>query len=114
MPDQIERAKARNVNDAHFELMQADQISTIEKQVDDIIDFRILHHIPEWKTVIAECYKKLSAGGVIYIIERYRVLSKLADTFLEWQHPEEALITVAEFETEMKRHGFVTNKKSIG
>ena len=46
---------------------------------------------------MAECYQLLSSGGAMYVIESYRFLSKLADTFLEWQHPEEALFTVAEF-----------------
>lgn len=50
----------------------------------------------------------------MYIIEPYRFLSKLADTFLEWQHPEEALFTVSEFEKAMKQTGFVTRKKTIG
>jgi len=38
----------------------------------------------------------------------------MADIFLEWQHPEEALFSVKEFESEMSKIGFSTKKKSIG
>ena len=115
MEDQIDLARSRNLVDANFELMDATKISSLgQHSIDEIVDFRILHHIPEWKSVIEECFEVLSPGGAMYVIEPYRVLSRLADTFLEWQHPEEALFTVAEFENQMKKIGFITRSKTIG
>lgn len=115
MEDQIDLARSRNLPGANFELMDATKISSLgQYSVDEIVDFRILHHIPEWKSVIAECFEVLSPGGAMYIIEPYRALSKLADAFLEWQHPEEALFTVAEFKNEMEKLGFVSSSKTIG
>lgn len=115
MEDQISLAQQRNLKNAEFKAMDATQIAIFGKgQIDEIIDFRILHHVPQWKRVLAECYQLLSSGGAMYVIEPYRFLLKLADTFLEWQHPEEALFTVAEFENEMKKLGFSIRSKTIG
>ena len=115
MDDQISLAQQRNLKNAEFMVMDVSQIAMFgESEIDEIIDFRILHHVPEWRSVLAECYKLLSPGGAMYVIEPYRFLSKLADTFLEWQHPEEALFTVAEFENEMRILGFEIRRKTIG
>ena len=120
MPQQIELAKRRNVKNSQFELLDATQIDKLSSsglfphQVEEIVVFRILHHIPEWKKVLKESYEKLPPGGSIYIIEPYRFLSKLADLFLAWQHPKEALFSTAEFEQEMRQLGFQIESISIG
>lgn len=115
MADQIGLANKRNLNGADFKLMDVTEVSSLGvKNIDELIDFRILHHIPEWKSVLLECYKLLAPGGAMYVVEPYRIMSKLADTFLEWQHPPEALFSVAELEKEMASIGFTTRKKTIG
>ncbi len=115
MPEQIELAQSRNVPNATFKLWDATHLTDLsDEKIDEIVVFRILHHIPEWQEVLRQCYQLLSHDGAIYIVEPYRLLSKMADLFLAWQHPEEALFRVVEFEEEMKRVGFVTKKISIG
>jgi len=120
MPEQIELAKQRELENCQFQILDATEINntTISKmagpQIEEIIVFRILHHIPEWKKVLKASFDKLPPGGSIYIIEPYRFLSKLADLFLEWQHPKEAMFSTSEFEKEMHRLGFKTKTVSIG
>ena len=115
MEDQIGLANNRHLFGADFKLMDATEIGSLGvDKIDEVIDFRILHHVPEWKNVLLECYKLLSPGGAMYVVEPYRAMSKLADAFLDWQHPSEALFKVDELEKEMQRIGFTTRKKSIG
>ena len=127
----IEYLKKRNISRQYkiaknyfekdqFKIIDATEINKLAKnemissQIEEIIVFRILHHIPEWKKVLKASFDKLPPGGSIYIVEPYRFLSKLADLFLAWQHPEEALFTTAEFEREMRYSGFQTKIVSIG
>ena len=120
MPEQIELARQRKIENCQFKIFDATEINNLTKneiftsQIEEIIVFRILHHIPEWKKVLKASYDKLPPGGSIYIIEPYRFLSKLADLFLAWQHPKEALFTTTEFEIEMRHLGFQTKTVSIG
>ena len=120
MPQQIEIAKQRKLLNCQFEILDAIEINNFTtnkmsaSQIEEIVVFRILHHIPEWKKVLKACYEKLPPGGSIYIIEPYRFLSKLADLFLEWQHPKEAMFSTADIEQEMRQLGFQTKTISIG
>jgi len=115
MPEQIDLAKQKSIPNSQFEIADATQMDQLRTApIDEIIVFRILHHIPQWKAVLQASFDKLSTGGSIYIIEPYRYLSKLADLFLDWQHPEEALFTTREIQQEMHRIGFKTSITSVG
>ena len=115
MPEQINLAQQRNIRNSQFKVLDATRINQLNTPpTEEIVVFRILHHIPEWKAVLKASAEKLSPGGSIYIIEPYRYLSKLADLFLAWQHPPEALFTTAEIRQEMHQLGFATKVTSVG
>ena len=73
--------------------------------VDTVVDFGIIHHVPDWQQSIEEISRVLRPGGLVLFEEVPRhVLDTWAfRTFTV--HPRENRFEAAEFAAELARHG---------
>lgn len=113
MPEQLEIAQARQLPNAVFVEGSADDLSRFpEKSFDAVLDFCILHHVEGWRTFFDECRRVLKEGGSIYAADLSKRCIHMVDALLHWDHAEEALFTLQEFEAEANRRGFKTAAKT--
>lgn len=113
MPEQLEIARERGLQNAVFIEGSADDLSRFPAQsFDAILDFCILHHVEGWRTFFDESRRVLKDGGSIYAADLSKRCIHMVDALLHWDHAEEALFTLQEFESEANRRGFATVKKT--
>ena len=90
-----------------LELYVADATAIPEpnESFDAVIDFGILHHIPDWPAAVAEVARVLRSGGRFYFEEvtRQALDRWFYRTFLE--HPADNRFTAEEFVSTLERHG---------
>ncbi|RSM39572.1 16S rRNA (cytosine(1402)-N(4))-methyltransferase [Actinoplanes sp. ATCC 53533] len=72
---------------------------------DAVFDFAIVHHIPAWRTALAEIARVLRPGGRFYFDEvTARVLARPTYRAL-FDHPTTDRFTADDFRAELHRHG---------
>ena len=84
------------LEDAHFDM---------------IVDFMILHHVEGWRRFLDEAFRVLRPGGEMYINDLTRKGVHLTDFFLHWNHAEEPLFSMEEFEQQARESGFTTVRR---
>ena len=113
MPEQLAIARERKLLNAGFVQGSADDLSMFPDQsFDAILDFCILHHVEGWRTFFDESRRVLKDGGGIYVADLSKRCIHIVDTLLHWDHAEEALFTLKEFEEEANKRGFETVNKA--
>lgn len=113
MPEQLEKARSRGLQNASFVEGSADDLSRFpDKSFDAVLDFCILHHVEGWRTFFDEAYRVLKDDGSIYIADLSKQCIHIVDAILHWGHAEQALFTLKEFEEEANKRGFKTAHKA--
>ena len=113
MPEQLEIARNRKLPGASFVLGSADDLSRFPAEsFDAILDFCILHHVEGWRSFFDESRRVLRRGGSIYAADLSKTCIHIVDALLHWDHAEEALFTLKEFEREANSRGFSTVHKA--
>jgi len=115
MPEQIALAERRAIEGFRFMVMDAaDMRALADASVDEILIFGILHHIPQWRRVLAECRRVLRSGGMLFVEEPDGRLIRLFDTVMRLGHPADARFTLDEFEEGLGGSGFsIAGKRRI-
>ena len=115
MPEQINLAKNRKLDNFNFHVMDATNLTYFkDKSKDYIVIYGILHHINEWRNVIDDCLRILRPGGRLFVTEpNFQEHQKSLDKWnkiMKWDHPYS--FSLKELEEHILKRGFeLTNKK---
>lgn len=113
MPEQIALALKRKLAGYIFLEMDATDMKPFpSSSADEVLVFGILHHIPEWRKVLDECFRILRPGGSLYVEEPDGNFLRKFDRIMHWGHPAEARFSLDVFEKGIEACGFaITERK---
>ncbi len=108
-PAQLNRARQRHLrcNTAGVALFLGDgeHLPFPDSQFDVVIEFAILHHMPDWRRGLNEIARVLKPGGVFLFEEFLGPLLARAVTRLFVVHPESGMFTAETFYEALDRAG---------
>ena len=108
-PAMLERAERRlrdrPADALRLSIGDAAEIAHPAASFDAVVDFGIIHHVPQWQQAVAEIARVLRPGGRLLFEEvpRHVLDSWMLRTFTE--HPRTNRFEAAEFAEELARHG---------
>jgi ubiquinone/menaquinone biosynthesis C-methylase UbiE len=73
--------------------------------IDTVVDFGIIHHVPDWQQSIAETARVLRPGGLLLFEELPRHVLEIWAFRTLTKHPRENRFEADEFAAELARHG---------
>ena len=107
MPEQIALAQKRQLAGAEFMLGDVTDASCfLDATKDVVMVFGVLHHIPEWRSVIQACHRILRPGGQLFVEEPDERLMAGAQRLWPNAHPKEAFFELQEMEAHLVATGF--------
>jgi ubiquinone/menaquinone biosynthesis C-methylase UbiE len=106
MPEQIERARQRLPDLAEVAVGDATRLEFAAESFDAVFVFGILHHIPAWRTALAEIARVLRPGGVLLIEELHGDYIAVQDRWIGTAHPREAAFDWPTFRAGLQAAGF--------
>jgi ubiquinone/menaquinone biosynthesis C-methylase UbiE len=111
----LARKRHRAGNEQRAALFQGDaaRLPFADGRFDAVVEFAILHHVPEWKLALKEIARVLKPGG-LFLYEEY-LRGFTGNTVVKWflDHPEEGMFTAEDFYREMDAAGFVRNPRQF-
>jgi len=108
-PRMIEKAKRRlSAYGSRVRLWVGDasDISAPDATYDAVFDFGIIHHVPEWRSVLTEIMRVLKPGGRFYGEEVLKPMIVHPFTQCFVRHPQDDRFDAATFSQELKNAGF--------
>jgi len=112
MPEMIELARRQGPAGAEFRVLDASNMPEVAAASKDAVAiFGILHHIPKWRGVLAECHRVLRPGGRLFLEEPVPWTVRAWDRVFHWEHPEEAMFGRKELESQFARLGFAVVRR---
>lgn len=115
-PDMVRLAQqrlARFAERVHLAVGDAVAIAEHDASVDAVVDFAIIHHVPDWQAAISEVRRVLRPGGRFFFEEvtRHALNRWSYRTFLD--HPSENRFSAAEFISALEQQGISVGTNTV-
>lgn len=107
-PHMVELARRRLASQGDRVRLWVGDVARIEAAdatYDAVFDFGIIHHVPTWRSALAEVARVLKPGGIFYFEEVTKHALDRASYRILFDHPARDRFTGAEFVAELDRHG---------
>jgi len=112
MPEQIALAQRRQLAGAEFILGDVTDASCfLDATKDVVVVFGVLHHIPEWRSVVQACHRILRPEGQLFVEEPDERLMAGAGRLWPDAHPKDALFRLQELEAHLVGTGFTVHTR---
>ncbi len=108
-PRMVKQAKCylnKHGDKAHVWVGDASAISAPDSTYDAVLDFAIIHHVPEWRLAVREIQRVLKPGGYFYGEEVLRAFIDHPIARRLFMHPQNDRFDAAEFTNELESVGF--------
>lgn len=108
-PKMVKQAKCylnKHGDKAHVWVGDASAISVPDSTYDAVLDFAIIHHVPEWRLAVREIQRVLKPGGYFYGEEVLRAFIDHPIARRLFMHPQNDRFDAAEFTNELESVGF--------
>ncbi len=112
-PKMIDRAgkRAAKYGDrAHVFVGDAERIDAADASFDAVIDYGVVHHIPDWRQALKEIARVLKPGGVFYFEDLLRDLISAWPAPVLFDHPQATQFYGREFRAGLEAAGFRVQK----
>ncbi len=91
----------------------ATAIEAEDATFDAVLDFGIIHHVPEWQRAVAEVARVLRPGGRFFFLEVTKQALDRAVYRKPFVHPSENRFDAAEFVAEVERQGIIVGDRIV-
>ena len=105
-----EKRLTRYRNRAHVFVGDAEAIDAPDASVDAVVDYGVIHHIPNWKQALKEIARVLKPGGIFYFEDLLKGLISTWPAPLFFDHPQATQFYGREFRLELESTGLRVQK----
>ena len=112
-PKMIDRAQQRTAaygNRARVFVGDAEAIDAPDASFDAVVDYGVVHHVPNWSQALKEIARVLKPGGVFYFEDLLRGLISLWPARVLFDHPQATQFYGREFRTGLEVAGLRVQK----
>lgn len=93
----------------------AEAIDAPDASFDAVVDYGVIHHIPQWRQTLKEIARVLKPGGVFYFEDLLKGLISMWPAPLFFDHPQATQFYGGEFRSELETTGLRVQKwRQIG
>ena len=90
---------------AHVFVGDAAAIAAPDTGFDTVVDYGIIHHIPNWRQALREIARVLAPGGAFYFEDLFRGFTSAWPMRMLLDHPQVTQFTAAEFKSGLDAAG---------
>ena len=105
-----EKRLTRYRNRAHVFVGDAEAIDASDASVDAVVDYGVIHHIPNWQQALKEIARVLKPGGIFYFEDLLKGLISTWPAPLFFDHPQATQFYGREFRLELESTGLRVQK----
>jgi ubiquinone/menaquinone biosynthesis C-methylase UbiE len=88
----------------------AERIAALDASFDAVVDYGIIHHIPNWPQALREIARVLKPGGTFYFEDLFRGLISAWPARVLFDHPQATQFTGQEFRAGLEAAGLCVKK----
>lgn len=116
-PDMVARARRRlrrhPADRMRVDVGDATSIAAADGTYDAVVDFGILHHVPDWRAAITEIHRVLLPGGRFYFEEVTSHALARPSYRLLFDHPRDDRFTACAFVEELEARGIAVGEHVV-
>lgn len=90
---------------AHVFVGDAEAIDSPDASFDTVVDYGVIHHIPQWQQALREIARVLKPGGIFYFEDLLKGLISTWPAPLLFNHPQATQFYGHEFRAELRAAG---------